>query len=47
MNRHYMINLKDSLDRAKQERKQRESLKGDLLVMCVALAAMLTFIVII
>ena len=47
MNKDYMINVRNNLNRAKQERNDRETIKGDLLVMCVALAAILTCIVII
>jgi len=47
MNSKYTSNLKYNLDRAKQERKAREDLKLDLLVICVALSAILACIVII
>jgi len=49
MNSKYTSNLKYNLDRAKQERKAREDLKWDLLVMfiCGALSAILACIVII
>jgi len=47
MNSKYTSNLKYNLDRAKQERKAREDLKWDLLVICVALSAILACIVII
>lgn len=39
--------LRTNLDRAKQERKYREDFKGDLIVMCVALVAIFTVIVVI
>ena len=47
MNKKYMANVRHNMNRAKQERKDREIIKGDLLVMCVALAAILICIVII
>lgn len=42
-----MTNIRHNLNRAKQERREREIIKGDLLVMCVALAAIIVCIVII
>ena len=47
MNKRYTTNMRYNLDRAKQERKAREDLKLDLLVICVALSAILACIVII
>ena len=48
MNKKYMANVRHNMNRAKlQEQKDREIIKGDLLVMCVALAAILICIVII
>lgn len=47
MNKEYMTNVRHNLNRAKQERRDREIIKGDLLVMCVALAAIIVCIVII
>jgi hypothetical protein len=47
MNKKYMTNIRHNMNRAKQERKDREITKGDLIVMCVALAAILMCIVII
>ena len=47
MNKRYTTNMRYNLDRAKQERKAREDLKWDLLVICVALSAILACIVII
>jgi hypothetical protein len=47
MNKKYITNVRHNMNRAEQERKDREIIKGDLLVMCVALAAILICIVII
>jgi len=47
MMRKKYIHLRTNVDRAKQERKYREDFKGDLIVMCVALVAIFTVIVVI
>ena len=40
-------NIRMNFKRAREERKARELIKGDLLVLCVALGAALTIIVMI
>ena len=47
MNKNNITNVRNNLNRAKQERNNREIIKGDLLVMCATLAAVIAFIVII